>query len=339
MKQMKRLLCGLWMISMVIIGIAIMPQTVQAKTASGNDGEIHWEIKGDTLTLSAVKGTEGRMNNYGYYWDEETQQTIEYPDAPWTKSSSMKNVKNIVLKNGITALGNMAFTFNTSVQKMTIAGSIKKIPSMFCWNAKIDRLIVCDGVEEISDTAFMNSKIYHAILPKSITKIDISAFCTIADGSSTYLSDVYGYSSSVAYNFVKNYNKLAAETYQNGSCSDGKIWVIVDKNGNHSKAIKFHKLNAFSALSKAKAPSSLSVNKGKSKMVKISLPEEFTQVAKYTGNPADVKITFKSSNPKTVMVSSNGKVTGKKKGTAKIRVSMQIKAGAKKTVSVKVTVK
>ena len=45
MKQMKRLLCGLWMISMVIIGIAIMPQTVQAKTASGNDGEIHWEIK------------------------------------------------------------------------------------------------------------------------------------------------------------------------------------------------------------------------------------------------------------------------------------------------------
>lgn len=74
-------------------------------------------------------------------------------------------------------------------------------------------------------------------------------------------------------------------------------------------------------------------------MLKISLPEEFTQVAKYTGNPADVKITFKSSNPKTVTVSSNGKVTGKKKGTAKIRVSMQIKAGAKKTVSVKVTVK
>lgn len=305
MKQMKRLLCGLWMICMVIIGIAIMPQTVQAKTASGNDGEIHWEIKGDTLTLSAVKGTEGRMNNYGYYWDEETQQTIEYPDAPWEKSSSMKNVKNIVLKNGITALGNMAFTFPTSAQKMTITGSIKKIPSMFCWNAKIDCLIVC----------------------------------TVADGSSTYLSDVYGYSSSVAYSFVKKYNKLAAETYQNGSCSDGKIWVIVDKNGNHSKAIKFHKLNASSALSKAKAPSSLSVNKGKSKMLKLSLPDEFTQVAKYTGNPADVKVTFKSSNPKTVTVSSNGKVTGKKKGTAKIRVSMQIKAGAKKTVSVKVTVK
>lgn len=339
MKQIKRLLCCLLMICMVIIGITIMPQTVQAKTVVGNDGEIHWEIKGDTLTLSAVKGTEGRMNNYGYYWDEKTQQTIEYPDAPWEKSSSMKNVKNIVLKNGITALGNMAFTFHTSAQKMTIAGTVQKIPSMFCWNAKIDCVVVCDGVEEISDTAFMNSKIYHAILPKSITKIDISAFCTIADGSSTYLSDVYGYGSSAAYNFVKTFNKLATETYQNGSCADGKIWVIKDKNGHDSKSIKFHKLNSSSALSKAKTPSSLSINKGKSKVLKISLPAEFTQVKKYTGNPADVKVTFKSSNPKIVTVSSNGKVTGKKKGTAKIRVSMQIKAGAKKMIPVKVSVK
>ena len=52
MKQMKKLLCGLLMVCMVLTGIGIMPQTVQAKTASGNDGEIHWEIKGDTLTLS-----------------------------------------------------------------------------------------------------------------------------------------------------------------------------------------------------------------------------------------------------------------------------------------------
>ena len=61
MKQMKKLLCGLLMVCMVLTGIGIMPQTVQAKTASGNDGEIHWEIKGDTLTLSAVKGTNGKM--------------------------------------------------------------------------------------------------------------------------------------------------------------------------------------------------------------------------------------------------------------------------------------
>lgn len=339
MKQMKKLLCGLLMVCMVLTGIGIMPQTVQAKTASGNDGEIHWEIKGDTLTLSAVKGTKGRMNNYGLYWDERTQQSIEYPDAPWEKSSSMKNVKNIILKNGITSLGNMAFTNNTSVQKMTIAGTVKKIPCSFCWNAKIDSVVFYDGVEEISISAFMNSKIYNVILPKSITKIDIYAFCSIGDDAFTYLSDVYGYSSSVAYNFVKKYNKLATETYQNGWSSDGGIWVILDKNGNESKAIKFHKLNASSIFSKAKAPSSFSVNKGKSKALKLSLPAGFTQVSKYTGSPADVKVTFKSSNSKVATVSSSGKVAGKKKGTTKITVTMQTKAGAKKTLTTKVIVK
>lgn len=90
MKQMKRLLCGLWMISMVIIGIAIMPQTVQAKTASGNDGEIHWEIKGDTLTLSAVKGTNGRMKD-------------DACNAPWFEYG--EQIKNIVIQDRVTSLG------------------------------------------------------------------------------------------------------------------------------------------------------------------------------------------------------------------------------------------
>ena len=113
----------------------------------------------------------------------------------------------------------------------------------------------------------------------------------------------------------------------------------LDKNGNESKAIKFHKLNASSIFSKAKAPSSFSVNKGKSKALKITLPAGFTQVPKYTGSPADVKVTFKSSNPKVATVSSSGKVAGKKKGTTKITVTMQTKAGAKKTLTTKVTVK
>ncbi|MCI5588149.1 MAG: Ig-like domain-containing protein, partial [Lachnospiraceae bacterium] len=45
------------------------------------------------------------------------------------------------------------------------------------------------------------------------------------------------------------------------------------------------------------------------------------------------------SNKKVATVSSSGKVTGKKKGTAKIIVTMQIKDGAKKTATTKVTVK
>lgn len=59
---------------------------------------------------------------------------------------------------------------------------------------------------------------------------------------------------------------------------------------------KFVKL--LDLLSCVKAPSSFSVNRGKSKALKITLPAGFTQVTKYTGSPVDVKVTFKSSNPK-----------------------------------------
>ena len=75
------------MLCMIVAGITIVPQNVQAATASGNDGEIHWEIKGDTLTLSAVKGTKGRMKNYGDYWDKEKQQWISKMDVG-TKSNT-----------------------------------------------------------------------------------------------------------------------------------------------------------------------------------------------------------------------------------------------------------
>ncbi len=90
MKQIKKILCGLLMVCMVLTEIGIMPQTVQAKTASGNDGEIHWEIKGDTLTLSAVKGTNGRMKD-------------DACNAPWFEYG--EQIKNIVIQDRVTSLG------------------------------------------------------------------------------------------------------------------------------------------------------------------------------------------------------------------------------------------
>lgn len=55
MKRLKKLLCAVLMVCMVIAEIGFMPEKAQAKTVSGNDGEIHCEIKDDTLTLSAIR--------------------------------------------------------------------------------------------------------------------------------------------------------------------------------------------------------------------------------------------------------------------------------------------
>lgn len=51
------------------------------------------------------------------------------------------------------------------------------------------------------------------------------------------------------------------------------------------------------------------------------------------------KITYKSSKKSVVSVNKNGKITGKKKGTGKVTVTVTLKDGTKKIVTIKVTVK
>ena len=51
------------------------------------------------------------------------------------------------------------------------------------------------------------------------------------------------------------------------------------------------------------------------------------------------KISFATSNKKVATVSSSGKITGKKKGTAYISVTIRLSNGEKRIVKKKITVK
>ena len=73
----------------------------------------------------------------------------------------------------------------------------------------------------------------------------------------TYLTNVYGYKNSVAYNFVNEYNKSVVE----------KELYMADQN---VKGISFHELDNSFIFSKVKTSPSFSVNKGKSKALKIT---------------------------------------------------------------------
>ena len=104
------------------------------------------------------------------------------------------------------------------------------------------------------------------------------------------MNNVYGYTGSSAETFVKDYNDRVSDTRK-----------MVDASGDEWRK----NLADFSSFG-------------------------FNKVSKYSDSPADVKVTFKSSNPKVAAVSSSGKVTGKKKGTSKISISMQIKMEQRK---------
>lgn len=194
-----------------------------------------------------------------------------------------------------------------------------------------------DGADNLEACSFAG-RVDNVFISKTTKNISPYAFSVVADGNTTYLKNVYGY--ETANFFVNELMTLVEETRDEIRCS-GMIGIAHnEKNSNWDKNAKvsFISLSKNSVLSKAKATSSVSLNIGKSKTIKVTLPAGFTKVTKYTDCPADVKVTFQSSNPKVATVSSGGKVTGKKKGTAKITVNMQIKNGAKKTVTTTVKV-
>jgi hypothetical protein len=216
---------------------------------------------------------------------------------------------------------------------------------MFCDTIHIETVILENGVESVENNAFFLTNTENLVVGKSVKQLDWDNFtggAYIESLRGTMLQNVYGYSNSVVESFVDLWN---GGSYY-GSDGDGNSpadYELVDGNSDMENltnpSVKFIALDKKSTLSKAKATSSISIKKGKSKSIKVTLPAGFHQVTKYSGNPADVKVTFKSSNKKIATVSSTGKVTGKKKGTAKITVTMQIINGAKKTATTKVTVK
>lgn len=91
------------------------------------------------------------------------------------------------------------------------------------------------------------------------------------------------------------------------------------------------------------AVSKNSIKVGKTAKIEISLPDPLTAVKDFSSDEQhpgyEVKINYSSSNSKIAKVNSNGKITGKKKGTAKIKVTAELADGTKKEFTFTVKVK
>lgn len=85
------------------------------------------------------------------------------------------------------------------------------------------------------------------------------------------------------------------------------------------------------------------INKGKTATINVSLPKTLTLVKDFSNqeqeNNHEVKITYTSANSKIAKVSSKGKITGIKKGNAKIKVTAELADGTKKVFTVTIKVK
>lgn len=181
--------------------------SIMASAASGflgTDNQLQWNYRTDMAALTIFG--EGAIPNY-----------TSISEAPWKAYEN--NIKNIVIEDGITEIGDYAFYEMDNVKSVTISDTVTRIGCRAFDETFIDELEVPASVETIESYAFCSC---HNVMIES-------PFCTLADEivSEDGYSLLYGFDDST----VETYAKENGIAYSNmdgtyGVCGNDATWTL-----------------------------------------------------------------------------------------------------------------
>lgn len=161
----------------VMMAVALVPLFTDGLVAEetveeGNDGDVHWVISGDTMTITPKEGKDkADMDDYDDAGEEPN----------WRKAAGWPNVKNLEIKDGVTCVGKRAFAWvddeeGAKLETVTFDGSVKKIKECAFINQYIQTINFSEGLEEIGPTAFGYCSPAFLTLPASLKEIGDNGF-------------------------------------------------------------------------------------------------------------------------------------------------------------------
>ena len=132
----------------------------EASATSGVTGDCTWKIEGTTLTISG----SGDMGSYNDYDNK----------APWRNF----DITEAVIEEGVTTIGQSAFTNCGELAKVTIADSVTSIGKCAFESCRnLSDVIIPNSVTTIQYLAFLScSAISDITIPDSVTRIETAAF-------------------------------------------------------------------------------------------------------------------------------------------------------------------
>jgi len=148
------------------------PDAVLEYDAEGTtDKGLTWTLLDGTLTISG----EGEMDDFEAN-EEEEDIIIKY----W--QNHRDEIKTVVISDGVTSVGYLAFVFCDSLTSVSIPGSVTRIKKGAFGDCKrLTSVTLGEGVTSIDDSAFPGCAALESItIPDSVTNIGHSAFslCT-----------------------------------------------------------------------------------------------------------------------------------------------------------------
>ena len=201
------LLAAVMVLTMLPLGLvdtAWAAETVSSGTCGKN---VNWTLTGDgTLTISGT----GAMADYGYSDNR----------APWYGARSQ--VKTVIIKNGVTSIGNDAFYDCKALTSATIPNSVTSIgDDAFSICTALTNVTIPNSVTSIGDDAFsICTALTNVTIPESVTQIGFGAFSgsnaaiTVASGNSKYCSAAGAL-----------YNKQKTTLFYPGMIKDGSFRI------------------------------------------------------------------------------------------------------------------
>lgn len=137
---------------------------------SGSCGEnLTWVID-DSKTLT-ISGT-GDMYDYCYL---ENYFYVE-DDRPWGCYTEL-SIENVIIKEGVTSIGDNAFVYCSELTNVTIPDSVTSIGEYAFRNCtSLQNIILSDNVTSIGNGAFAMSGLTNISIPDSIDVINTSVF-------------------------------------------------------------------------------------------------------------------------------------------------------------------
>ncbi len=149
-----------------VIPMGLFTITASAAT-SGTTGDCTWSLDGTVLTISG----NGKMGNYIRAYNDVLRKNTT--NAPWGI-----DITEVIIENGVTAIGRYSFDACSSLTKVTLPESVTSIGEAAFANCEsLASITIPKSVTSIENNVFAYCKSFTSIIiPDSVTKIEYSAF-------------------------------------------------------------------------------------------------------------------------------------------------------------------